>query len=236
MSDKKLVVLGIVAASMLVLAIVQSKFATGPAEISQGVAPLVQGLDPDTIGGIRLKGKEGSGTLERKGTGFVVADKFGYSALTNRVNDLIQKVLDIRTIDHVTDDPANFADLGVDPNSARTVVEFLDKDGKVMTGVVISEMKNGKTYVREPNRSDVYEAHSGPWIDTKAVSYLEQRITDIKQEDIARVTITTADGSWSLSAEPNGTVIKIEKDIPEGKQLKPGDDKQVFSDLTNLRF
>ncbi len=235
MSDKKLVTLGIVAAVMLVLAVVQSKISNGPAQVSQGVAPLVQGLDPDLIAAIHIKGED-EVNLERKGTGFVVTDKFGYPAQTKRVNDLIQKVLDIQTVEHMTDNPANFADLGVDPNSARAVVEFRDKDRGVMTGVVISESKNGKTYVRQPNSNDVYEAQSTPWLQTKAMDYLEQRITDIEQKDIAKVTLTAADGSYSITSEPNSANVKVEKDAPEGKKFKAGDPTQVFSVMASLRF
>jgi len=236
MSDKKLVVLGVAAAVMLVLAVVQSKIATGPVDISEGVAPLVQGLDPDVIAAIHIKGGEDEVTLERKGAAFVVADKFGYPAQTKRVNDLIQKVLDIQTVEHMTDNPANFADLGVDANSARTIVEFRDKDGNVMTGAVISESQKGKTYVRQPNGNDVYEAKSGPWIQTRMMDYLEQRIMNIEQKDIAKVTLTTADGSYSITSEPNNTDVKVEKAAPEGKKFKAGDPKQVFSVMTSLRF
>ena len=236
MSDKKLVTLGIVAAVMLALAVVQSKIATGPADISEGVAPLVQGLDPDVIVAIHIKGGQDQVTLERKRSAFVVADKFGYAAQTKRVNDLIQKVLDIQTVEHMTDNPANFTDLGVDPNSARTIVEFLDKDGNIMTGAVISETQNGKTYVRQPNSNDVYESKSPPWIQTKVSDYLEQRITNIDQKDIAKVTLTTADGSYSITSEPNSTDVKVEKAAPEGRKFKAGDPKQVLSVMTSLRF
>jgi len=235
MSDKKLVVLGVVAAVMLVLAVVQSKIVTGPADISQGVAPLVQGLDPDVIAAIHIKGED-EVTLERKSTGFVVADKFGYPAQAKRVNELIQKVLDIQTVEHMTDNPANFADLGVDANSARIVVEFRDKDGNVMTGAVISETQNGKTYVRQPNSDHVYEAKSTAWIQTKMLDYLEQRIANIDQKDIAKVTLTSADGSYSITSEPNSTDVKVEKTAPEGKKFKAGEPRQVFSVMTALRF
>jgi hypothetical protein len=75
MSHKKLAILGIVAAGMVVWAIVQSNISHRPVgvEFMTG-ANLLQGFDPAAIGSIVLQADGNTVTLLREGGGFVVVE------------------------------------------------------------------------------------------------------------------------------------------------------------------
>ena len=76
MSHKKLAILGIVAAGMVVWAIVQSNISNRP--VGGGAAAgatLLQGFDPAAIGSIVLQADGNTVTLLRQGGGFVVVRK-----------------------------------------------------------------------------------------------------------------------------------------------------------------
>ncbi|MEJ2705630.1 MAG: hypothetical protein P8Z79_24600, partial [Sedimentisphaerales bacterium] len=72
MSDKKLTILGIVAAVMVVWAVVQSHVSNRVKSESNEPAYLIQGLDTDEIGSIVLGTGEEKVTLKRENGHFVV--------------------------------------------------------------------------------------------------------------------------------------------------------------------
>ena len=113
MSNKKLTILGIVAAGMIVWAAVQSKISSRPAATAMGGAYLLQGLDPSAIGSIVVQADGNSITLARQGEAFVVVNKDNYPAQTSQINSLITSCLDIQTSELITSNKDNFAQLGV---------------------------------------------------------------------------------------------------------------------------
>ena len=139
MSDKKLMILGIVAALMVVLTAGQSYLSKmkAPSKAPQGDAYLIQGLDPGKIAFIEVGKGENPVQLVRRGNSFVVANKEDYPALTSKINDLLTSCRDIRTVGLVTSNPANHESLHVTEEKAQNVVKFLGEDEKIITGLVI---------------------------------------------------------------------------------------------------
>ena len=98
MSNRKLIVLGIIAIFMIIWAVVQSRISDRPRVELDRPVYLIQGLDPDDIGSIVLGTTDNAVTLKRQRGYFVVADKDNYPAVTSKVNELITKCLDILTV------------------------------------------------------------------------------------------------------------------------------------------
>ncbi len=244
MSDKKLTILGVVAAVMVVWAVVQSRVSDKTRAEPDRPIYLIQGLDPAGISTIVVGKGENAVTLKRVQSGFIVASKESYPAKTSEVNSLISKCLEIKRSELVTDNPGNHEDLEVTEDKARSVVKFMtpEPNATVLAGVVIgkSEELGQATYVRllsaDPAVSNkVYLAASTPWFASGATSYLEQELVSVKRDDIELVTVNSPNGSYVLKPKEGSQDVVLEN-IPAGKKLKSSDAQSVFTALTSLRF
>ncbi len=236
MSDRKLTVLGIVAVFMVIWAVVQSRVSNRPKTDVDKLAYLIQGLDPADIDSIVLKTSEETVTLKRQQRGFVVVNKDNYPAKTSEINNLITKILEIQTLQFVTDNVSNHEDLGVTEEKATTVVKFFKTDSSLLTGVIAGKAKEvGQgTYVRLASNDKVYVAPSLPWLGGTAMSYVEQELVSVKRDDIVSVTVSTAGGEYTLKTTDDGKGVILEN-IPAGKKFKTNDGDSVFTALTSLR-
>jgi len=236
MSNRKLTILGVVAACAVVWAVVQSRVSNRPRTETGAPAYLIQGLDPADIGSIVLGAGESAVTLKRQGKGFVVANKDNYPAEISEINNLLSKSLEIQTAQFITDDAGNHEDLEVTEEKARSVVKFLKPDSLLLAGFAIGKGKElGEgTYVRLLPGDKVYVALNTPWIREQAMDYIKQELISVKREDIESVTVSSANGEYTLRAKEDGDQIVLEN-TPAGKKLKDSDSQSVFTALTNLR-
>ncbi len=236
MSDKKLVILSIVAVFMVVWAVVQSRVSDRPRTGPDIPVYLIQGLDPADIDSIVFGAGESTVTLKRQGRRFVVVNNDNYPAEISEINDLLSKCLEIQTGQFITDEAANYEALEVTAEKARSVVKFLRPDSSLLVGFAIGkdeELGQG-TYVRLLPDDKVYAVQNTPWIRTGAMDYIEQELISVKREDIESVTVGSAKGEYTLKVEGDGDEIVL-ADIPAGKKLKDSDGDSVFTALTNLR-
>ena len=243
MSNKTLMILGIIAVCMVILAVlvsVSEKPKTGPGK----QAYLIQGLDLAEIGSILIGTGDNAVTLRRRGQDFVVANKQNYPAKTSEINELITSCLKIRTNGVITNNPANHKDLEVTEENARTVIKFLksEPNDPILAGVIIgkSREKGQDSYARllsadETAGNDVHVATDVPWPRTGAVDYIEQELLSLKREDINSVTVGSNDGQYTLKTKKDSKEIVLQN-MPAGKKLKGTDYESVFTALTSLRF
>ena len=237
MSNRKLIILGILAICMVIWAVIQSHFSSKPKTAPDKPAYLIQGLNPADIGSIALGAGEDEVTLKRQSGPFVVVNKDNYPAETKQINDLITKCLDIQTSQFVTDNPENHEALEVTEKDARNVVKFFKTDASLLTGVIVGKTKEeGQgNYVRLATSDKVYVAPEVPWIRTGVLDYIDQALILANRDDIESVTLTALDGQYSLKRKEDSEDLMLEN-IPAGKKLKDSDSKSVFHALTDLRF
>jgi len=236
MSNRNLGILAIVAAIMVLWAVVQSRLSNRSTVEPSGPSYLIQGLDPSEIDSIVVGHGDNAVTIQRSEQQFRVVNEADYPADPKRINDLITKCLDIKTLESYTSNPRNHEDLEVTEEKAQGVVKFLKADGSVLTGVIIGKaLENGQnTYVRLASQDSVYLAESAPYIRTTAIDYVNQEIASVEREDVNSVTVTTPDGSYTLRSAEGDAVVMV--DLPEGKKLKDSDAKSVLGGLNSLRF
>jgi hypothetical protein len=166
----------------------------------------------------------------------VAPDKDGYPVKTKQINDLITKVLDIKTREMITDSTANHPDLEVTEQNAQTVVKFSDNAGKIITGVIIGKRtEKGDNFVRLTSSDDVYLAGGAPYLSSSTISYLEQQIADVDTDGIIAVSVTDPNTTYKLVSNTGDDKIVFEN-IPGGKKLKETEAKNVFSAMDNLSF
>ena len=237
MSDRKLVILGIVAVLMVIWAVVQSRISSRPRAQPDAPAYLIQGLNSAHIGSIVLGVGEDAVTLERQGGRFVVSNKDNYPAKTSEINKLITACLDVRIGELYTDDPANHKDLGVAEENAGTVVKFFKPDSSLLTGVVVGEVgeEQMRTYVRLASSDKVYVTPNVPMIRNRAMDYIDPELVAVNRESIESVTVNSPSGEYTLKAKEDGKGIMLEN-MPAGRKLKSNEGDRVFTALTNLRF
>ena len=236
MSNRKLGILAVVAALMVVLAVVQSrksKTMVGPS----GLTYLIQGLDPGQISGIAVGAGKNVVKIEKQNDRFVVVNKSNYPADTKQINDVITKCLDIKTSDLRTSKPENHADLEVTEDKARYVIRFFKEDQSVLTGVIVGKsVENGQgTFVRRIDSNDVYVTDSTPWFGSTATDYVSAEIIAVKREDVNTVTVTTPEGAYTLRAGKGSDNVVMDN-LPAGKTLKDSEAKSVLQSLVSLRF
>lgn len=243
MSNRKLAILAVVAAVMVVLAVIQARISRAPARVSYAGGYLIQGLEPGQIETIVIGKGEDPVRLVRQGRRFVVGNKDDYPALTSKINNLITSCLDIRTMEWITANAANHESLHVTEKKAQNVVKFLNKNGEVITGVVIGtsrlpelQVDNRSTYVRLISKNDVYEAKNVPLLGGSATDYVDKEIVDVSRSDVARVAVTGPEGSYTLRVDDSNEDNIILEDMPAGKKLKTSDCEQVVLGLSSLSF
>ena len=242
MSNKKLTILFVVAAVMVVLAVVTSQLSTRKPSVSYKNVNLIQGFDTGKIATVILKSKDEETKITRgAGDQFVVTNKDNYPALINEINGLVAEILDIKTVDLITEDPTNHTDLGVSEDNARYIVKFLDKDAKPIEGfggIIISESDPEKQgiYVRLLGEDKVYLIDGSPWPRMSGLDYIDKRLTSAEADQIKSVKVTYQGGDYTLAKKDDSEDILLEGGIPEGKQFKGGDYKQVFTALTDMQF
>ncbi len=237
MSNRNLGILGLAAAVMAALAMVLSGITSRPYARTTAPAYLIQGLDPDQIASITIGIGSEQVVLNRRGHGFVVASRDNYPALSSEINKLITTCLDIQTAEMYTDNPANHKDLGVTEEDARHLVKFFKADSSLLTGVVIGKPieKSPGGYVRRVEDNKVYVmAAQVPWIKKRATEYVDQKLTNVKREDIESVTISCPNETYVLRPGDDKAVV-LDK-LPEGKKLKSDVANRVFTAIANLRF
>jgi len=244
MSNKNLTILGAAAVLMVVWAAIQSRVSSRPGTEPEGPSYLILGLDTSDIGSIVVGTGQDAVTLKREGADFVVTNKDNYPAVMSKISELITSCLDIKTAELYTDESAYHEDLGVTEEAASGVVKFLthEPNSTVLAGVIIGKSKElGQgTYVRlisaDKALSDkVYVASNVPQIGSRPVDYIEQELISVNREDINSVTVSSANGEYTLKAEDEGRRVVLQN-IPAGKRAKGSECDRVFAALASFRF
>jgi hypothetical protein len=213
MSNRKLLVLAIIAAATVFLAAVSSQISKIGEKTPASAGPtfLIQGLEPDQVAKITIKGGIEEVALARRGTSFVVTNKDNYPAAISEINKLITTCLNIKTAELYTDNPDNFTELGVTEEDARIVVKFYKPDSSLLTGFIIGKQreKGSVGYIRRVDDNKVYVmAAQVPWIKKSPIEYVDQQLTNVKREDIELVTVGDLHGTYVLKpGADNKTVI-----------------------------
>ena len=236
MTDKKLVLLGIIAVVMVALAVITSSVPENKAIKVVEPTYLVQGVDPDNIGSILVKSGDKTVTLKRKNGSFVVDEKSGYPALASKINDLLGNVLDVQTEEMFTDNASNHADLGVTEETGAYVVKFFKPDGSELTGIIVGKEKEGGqgTFVRRTSDDKVYLTLDRLYLPSSPINYVEQNLLSVDKEAVKWVKVSDKQaGEYTLNKDGDNVVFA---DQPEDKTLKDAEAKKVFNALGSLRF
>jgi hypothetical protein len=235
MSHKKLAILAVVAAAMVLWAVAlshQSK--RTPSTLPQ---LLLQGLDPADIYTIEIGMGDDAIRLTRQEKQFVVANKENYRASVTQINELLTQCMDLKPSELISRSTSNHADLEVTEDSAQHVIRFLDPEDKVITGIIIGKMREGGNgqYVRQVGKDEVYLAANVPYFKTSATDYLDQSLLSVEEKDIQSISLTSPTGRCELVRQEGDKQYKY-VNMPDGKQLVSNVATSLFGALSGLRF
>ena len=237
MSNKKLIILGIITICMVAWAIVQANLSNRTRSTIETPAYLIQGLDPSNINTISLGTGDKEVALKRSGNHFVVVNKDNYPAESADINNLISTCMDIKVEELFTDNPSNHEDLGVTEDKASSVIKFFKQDSELLIGILLGKVKEqGRgTFVRVIPGNKVYVTLDRPWIKDQVMNYVNRDIVTVDRKDIESVTVSLSNETYKLRTEDGGEGVRLDN-LPTDKKLKTNDAKNVFTALNNLRF
>ncbi|MBL7215926.1 MAG: DUF4340 domain-containing protein [Phycisphaerae bacterium] len=239
MNNKKLALLGIIAVLMTGAVILQHQIGRNVHMAEFSSSALIEGLAIDSVAAIQITSPNESQIVKLvRGNGqFVVSDKDNYPVDVGKINDLINKCLDIRTIETITSNPDNHADLKVTEETARYLIAFLDREKKSIATVALSEVdpETNTAHARLLSGNDVYSIRGAPWFNTQAIDYIDTELLSVPLEKVSSVAVKTSDSSYVLSSPEGTDEVSLEK-MPEGKQYRGTVYQTVFGALSSLRF
>ncbi len=245
MSNRKLMILSIVAGVMVLLTVTQRIHENQvPEREYMSGSYLIQGLDPSQVSSILIGRGVDAIKLERKVNGFVVASKYDYPAVMSKVNEVIRTCFDIRTVSEVTSDASNHSDLEVVEDKARTLVKFFrfsadpNEGEQLVTGVVVgkTETQTKQVYVRLAESDTVYTVKTAPVVRKSSLDYVEKEIVNINKEKVKNVTVSSPEGSYVLRFDDANDSKIILDGLPEGREIHDSNCESVLSALSSFSF
>jgi len=236
MSNRNLTILAVVAVLMLTWAVVQSRLVLRKIGQAATKGVLIQGLSADDINAIVLGTGDAEVTLQKQNQSFYIANKDNYPAQYKNINELIKKCLEIQTLDLITQNADNHADLGVSQENAQYVIKFLNAEKEVITGLVIGSGAESTTdlYIRLIDSDDVYLADRSVYLSTGALEFMDQNILSVLQDSIRQVQVFTGLTGYTLMKDPNDTIVAAVTSGTAVPKLDQSAAQQVFTALTSL--
>lgn len=179
-----------------------------------------------------VKKKAGEFTLERKGSGWGLAEKNGYAVEAEPVRKLLLALSEMETVEAKTQSKELYSQLGVedvDGDAAKSaLVTVQDGAGKELARLIVGknyESKNyggpGQSYVRKPGDAQSWLVKGQLDLKEKGADWLSKKILEVKRERMRTVSIVHPDGQKVEvhRDKPEQTDYTL-ADVPEGKELK----------------
>ena len=235
MQKRGLILLAAATVALLALAVVA--IATGDRGVSRAMSgeralPSLAAKLGD-VGSVGLKRQALSLTFVRDGDYWLVAEKGNYPAAPGKVRRIVLAMADLLLVEPKTQQAEFYPRLDVeDPSNGKsTLVTLKDGSGASLAELIIGKRRYDRLgtgtdgiYVRKPGDTRAWLARGSLEFSDQLSSWLDRRILDISQKQIAKATLT----------QPDGTKLVISRAKPEDKFMVEGApaDAKFKSDTT----
>jgi hypothetical protein len=221
-------------------ALLDGRKAASPAAIDVRLYPALSGsLNESTS--IALSGSDGSRavTIERKDTGWIVAQENGYRADSGKIRQLLLRLSDAVIVETKTSNPDLYARLGVaEPGSAEGAGTLLEIGEPADVRLIVGkrESRAGKgTYARRAEEETSYLVDADIELETDPLNWLDRQLFDIDSQSVLRVEIHHESGEEVVLQRVGEQLVIL--GIPEGRSLSsPGAAQPVSRALSSLLF
>lgn len=175
----------------------------------------------DAVTEIRMSKGDGSRTTLRKdGTGWTVVER-QFPADGSRVRELLLGLTGMKVIEPKTQDPANYAKLGVEaPDSATatsTLVEVVAGD-KTWPLIVGHGAEGRSIYVRKPAEKASALVEPSVSVDPDQKRWIDRQLTDIRGDTVHDISVKPASGpAYLLARAKRGDADLALSPVPKGR-------------------
>lgn len=184
---------------------------------------------------IRLGKGDGSRTTLRKSAdGWTVVER-QYPADASRVRELVMNLASLKVVERKTQDPANYAKLGVEtpdtPTATSTLVEVVA--GQKTWSLIVGKAADGRAlYVRKPAEAMSLLATPFVTVDPDQKRWIDRLLVDIPGTSVHDVSVKTPGGSYVLTRAARGDLDVSVSPVPRGR--KPVTSMSLGSQLEAL--
>jgi len=143
-------------------------------------------------------------TLIREGDSWLVAEKGNYPANAAKISQVVLAMADLELVEPKTQKTDLYSRLQVDDptKDKSSVVSIKDRSGAVLAEAIVGKKRydrlgagNDGVYLRKPGDLQAWLARGSLDPSGDVASWLERRIVDISEKQIAKVILTQADGT-----------------------------------------
>jgi hypothetical protein len=170
---------------------------------------------------IRLSKGDGSRTTLRKTPeGWIVVER-NYAADGARVRELAMAFANLKIVELKTQDPANYAKLGVEapdsPTAASTLIEIVA--GKKTWPLIVGKSAEGRAiYVRKPGEPASALAEPSVTVDPDQKRWIDRLLIDLPGASVHAIAVKPATGpAYLLTRNKRGDTDLVMSPIPKGR-------------------
>jgi hypothetical protein len=221
------------AATAVLVALAIAALATGDRGVSRAAAgvrafPSLAAKLGD-VGSVSVVRNGSTLTLVRDGDSWLVTEKGNYSANAAKISQVVLAMADLELIEPKTQKPDLYSRLEVeDPAKGKSsLVSIKDKSGAVLAEMIVGKKRydrlgagNDGVYLRKPDDSQAWLARGSLDPSGDISSWLERRIIDISEKQIAKVVMTQADGTKLVIDRPAPDAKFTVEDAPANAKFK----------------
>lgn len=226
MSRRRLLVLVVLALLVIAAAVWLSSQRELPRDDTAGARAL-PALAPalDEVTEVRLvkAGDQTAVTLKRADTNWQVVERGGYPADSPKVRKLLIDLSELKVVEQKTDNPANYAVLGVEDVKAPTATGVrVDLLGMPQPASLILGKNAGSrsSYARVADAAQSLAVTPALALDTDPKNWLDRSLLDIPAPGIQQVRVTDANGhSYVAKRESREQTDFTVPDLPKGRTL-----------------
>lgn len=189
----------------------------GGGSVFTDLGPAVGGITE-----IRLSKGDGSRTTLRKdGAAWTVVER-QYPADPSRVRELVLGLVNMKTVEQKTSDPANYPKLGVEapesPAATGTLVEVVA--GPKTWSLIVGKNAEGRAqYVRKPKEAASALVEPAVAADPDQKRWLDRQLMDVPGAAIHDVTVKPAKGAaYALTRAARGDADVTLSPVPKGRK------------------
>ncbi len=187
----------------------------------------------DQVAKISIQSFDDTLNLSKQGNKWLVDEYDGYPALTDKVNNAVLELADLKLNSPKTALERLYPRLGVEgPITAESTSKLLtinNVQNETMVNMIVGNPRRSSTaknrpglYVRKQDDQQSYLVDGRLELSAKLKNWIERSLLDIPAEDIQRVTIRHDDGEqFSLFKTVKGEDTFQLENLPDDKKLAP---------------
>ncbi|RKU12522.1 hypothetical protein C6503_17190 [Candidatus Poribacteria bacterium] len=209
MKTKQLLILGCILVILVIVVLVfENPF--GKSEYEKKVetaTPLFPDFDKEQVTKIEIIATDGTATLVKQESSWVVASMDNYPADSEGIAELLTKVGEFKNTQRVSNNPEKQAEFEVD--STGVEAKLMDGNDKLLAHLFVGKTTPGflSSYVRPADANDVYVAQGylQSVFNKGTRTWKDRTIFDFNKGNVTELNISSPEETIELRLDANGT-------------------------------